>query len=189
MLSSDEPARTTIRAGRHAASPRTGARRLMRAVRRTGVLAVALIAAGCGFHMRGQPTLPAELARTYLSSTDRQSLFYRKLKSELRQNGVDVVESPVDATAVLTILRDETGQRVLSVSARNIPREFEVFYSVSYRLQDDTRTMIEAQEQTLTRDYTYDETLVLGKAREEDLIREAIADDLVRVVMFQLAAL
>ena len=152
-------------------------------------LLVALVVAGCGFHLRGQPVLPAEMSRTFISATDRQSLFYRKLKTELRQNGVQVVESPTDATAIFNILDDQTGQRVLSVSARNIPREFEVFYQITYSLQNNERTVIEPQEQAVARDYTYNETLVLGKAREEEQMRNAIADDLVRIVMFQLAAL
>jgi outer membrane lipopolysaccharide assembly protein LptE/RlpB len=33
-----------------------------------------------------------------------------------------------------------------------------------------------------SQDYTYDETLVLGKAREENELREAISKDLVRQV-------
>ena len=145
--------------------------------------------ASCGFALRERPTLPPEMSHTFISSDDRQSLFYRTLRDELLRSGVRVVDSPLDATATLTILKDETGQRVLSVSARNIPREYEVFYSVIYRVENDTGVMYEPDEQTRTQDYTYDETLVLGKAREEELIRQAIAGDLVRVVMFQLAAL
>lgn len=152
-------------------------------------LSATLVVASCGFQMRGQPDLPAEMSRTFIAAVDRQSLFYRKLKAELRQNGVEIVESPLDATAVLNILDDETGQRVLSVSARNIPREYEVFYQITYSLQNDERTVLGPQEQAVARDYTYNETLVLGKALEEEQMRNAIADDLVRVVMFQLAAL
>lgn len=143
----------------------------------------------CGFHLRSVPELPPELAKTYLAATDRQTLFARKLRRELQANGIAVVDSPVDATAVLTILDDETGQRVLSVSARNIPREYEVFYRVTFSLQHGERTLLEPREQAVARDYVYDETLVLGKAREEEQIRNAITDDLVRLVMFQLAAL
>ena len=154
-------------------------------------LAVGLAAglAGCGFQMRGQVSLPPEMARTYISTHDRQSVFFRRLVAELGKNNVQVVDSPLDAGATLTIVDDSTGQRVISVSARNIPREFEVFYRVTYSVQDDTRTLLEPQEQFVARDYTYDETLVLGKAQEEELIRAALADDLVRLVMFQLSAL
>jgi len=42
---------------------------------------------------------------------------------------------------------------------------------------------------TLTRDYTYDSTLVLGKAKEEQLMRDAIVDDLVRIVLKQISAI
>ena len=49
--------------------------------------------------------------------------------------------------------------------------------------------MLDPQFVTLTRDYTYDETLVLGKAREEALMRESIVDDLVRIVLKQISAL
>jgi outer membrane lipopolysaccharide assembly protein LptE/RlpB len=89
---------------------------------------------------------------------------------------------------MLTILGDDTGQRVLSVSAQNIPQEYEVYYRIMYRLQSADKILLETQNQVMTRDYTYDVTLVLGKAREEELIREAIVADLVRVVMVQLAA-
>lgn len=133
--------------------------------------------------------LPSELDRTYLATTDRQTPFVRRLSRELEEGGIAVVNSPVDATSVLTILDDETGQRVLSVSARNIPREYEVFYRVTFSLQQGERTLLEPQEQAVERSYVYDETLVLGKAREEEQIRDALTNDLVRLVMFQLAAL
>jgi outer membrane lipopolysaccharide assembly protein LptE/RlpB len=41
----------------------------------------------------------------------------------------------------------------------------------------------------LTRDYTYDTTLILGKSHEETLLREAIVKDLVRIVLKQLSSL
>jgi len=42
---------------------------------------------------------------------------------------------------------------------------------------------------TLTRDYTYDTTLVLGKAREEEMMREEIVQDLVRIVLKQISSM
>lgn len=152
-----------------------------------GLLLLAL--AGCGFHLRGAPAVPPEMARTYIDAEDRHSLFYRKLRRELRAAGVRVVESPADASAVFSILADATDQRVLSVSARNVPREYEVYYTISYALRSGEQVMMERQDQTVTRDYTWDERLVLGKSHEEDLLRESIAEDLVRIVMIQLSAI
>jgi len=147
-----------------------------------------LLLAGCGFQMRTATLLPAEMERTYIATDSRYSLFYRSLRARLKDNGVELVDNPVDATAIFNILGDDTGQRALSVSARNIPQEYEVYYRVSYSLQSAGKMVLEPQNQVMTRDYTYDVTLVLGKAKEEELLREAIVADLVRIVMVQLSS-
>lgn len=148
-----------------------------------------LLVAACGFHLRGAPDIPPAMARTYIDAEDRYSLFYRKLAERLEQAGVELVDSRTAATAELVIHADETGQRVLSVSARNVPTEYEVYYTIYYSIVGGRSVLMEPQQKTLTRDYTYDETRVLGKAREEQLLREAIAEDLVRVVLIQLSSL
>lgn len=153
------------------------------------LLAAAACIAGCGFHLQGRVTIPAAMQRTYVEPVDRFSPFYRQVARDLETAGATLVESPEQATAILSILADETGQRVLSVSARNVPTEYEVFYTIEYRLTAATETLLETQELTLTRDYTYDPNLVLGKAHEEQLLREAIVDDLVRIVVKQIATL
>jgi LPS-assembly lipoprotein len=143
---------------------------------------------GCGFHLRGDVTYPPAMARTYIEAADRYTPFYRKVRAALRDGGVQVTDSPAGAGAVLHILEDESGQRVLSVSARNTPREFDVYYVVRYSLDIAGRQALPAQQLALNRDYTYDETLVLGKDAESELIRQALADDLVGVVTRRLSS-
>ena len=126
---------------------------------------------------------------TYIASNEPYSQFVRSFESELSAAGIELTESPGDATAIFTISFDETSQRVLSVSARNVPTEYEVFYTLEYSLDAGTANLLPQQSLTLTRDYTYDSTLVLGKAREEELLREAIVEDLVRIVMKQISTL
>lgn len=145
--------------------------------------------AGCGFHLQGALQVPEAMQRTYIQTTDSHSPFYRELRARLQANDVQLVDSASAATATLTVLLDDTGQRVLSVSARNVPTEYEVYYTVRYTVDDGENSLMEPSTLTLTRDYTYDSTLVLGKAREEELLRDAIAKDLVRIVMKQLATL
>jgi len=143
----------------------------------------------CGFHLQGALTIPGDMERTYIETADRYSLFYRELRVQLQAAGVQLVDSPADASATFSIFIDDTSQRVLSVSARNVPTEYEVYYSVRYSLTGGERTLLEPQFFTLTRDYTYDETLVLGKAHEEDQMRDAIVADLVRIVLKQISSL
>jgi LPS-assembly lipoprotein len=148
-----------------------------------------LFLAGCGFQMRGAATIPTEMSHTFIETTDRHSLFYRQLRDSFRRAGVELVDSPLDASATFSIISDSTGQRVLSVSARNVPREFEVHYTVIYALKTEKESLLDPRTQTLTRDYTWDETQVLGKEKEEQLMREAIVEDLIRIILIQLSAL
>lgn len=134
-------------------------------------------------------TTPAEMQRTYIATEDRHSLFYRELRIALQDAGVNLVDSPANATATLSITIDETDQRVLSVSARNVPTEYEVYYLIRYSIESGSERLLDPQELTVTRDYTYDELLVLGKAHEEELLRNACVEDLVRIVLKQISAL
>lgn len=129
------------------------------------------------------------MERTYIDPLERNTQFHRELERQLLAAGVSVVDSPDDATAILSITADQTGQRVLSVSARNVPTEYEVFYTVEYAVTSGDEMLLPAQDITFVRDYTWDETLVLGKAREEDLMRDAIVSDLVRTVLKQISTL
>lgn len=144
---------------------------------------VVLMLGGCGFHLERLETLPNAMTLTYLESDKSYTDFYISMRNALRTNGSSLVSSPGEAGAVLKILDDSTGQRVLSVSARNTPREYEVFYAVTFSLQVGAQSLIPSESLIVTRSYTYDETRVLGKSAEERDLRRALADDLVRQVL------
>jgi LPS-assembly lipoprotein len=144
---------------------------------------------GCGFQLQGALTMPAEMQRTYLDPVDKHSLFHRELRLQLQAAGVQLVDTPDNSTAILSIRIDETDQRVLSVSGRNVPTEYEVYYTVEYSLASGEKVLLSPQDITLTRDYTYDTTKVLGKSREEAVLREAVVEDLVRIVLKQISSL
>jgi LPS-assembly lipoprotein len=150
---------------------------------------IALLLAGCGFQLQGELTTPSAMQRTYIEPVERNSLFHRELRLQMQAAGVNLVDSPAEATAIFSIRIDDTGQRVMSVSARNVPTEYQVYYSVEYSLISGENMLLEPQLINLTRDYTYDTTLILGKSHEETLLREAIVKDLVRIVLKQLSSL
>jgi LPS-assembly lipoprotein len=157
-----------------------------------GVLITAVSASllgGCGFQLAGSARLPSVMAATYLQTTEPNSEFFGSLREALRVHGLEIVTSPEQAGARLIISEDNTGQRVLSVSARNTPREYEIFYTVTFALQAGTENLIEPESLVVTRSYTYDETRVLGKNREERVLRQALADDLARRVVRRIEAL
>ena len=152
------------------------------------ILAAAVLA-GCGFQLQGSAGLPAAAAAPYLDAPDPYSDFYQALSAALVRSGALLETDRGAASAVLIVRRDETGQNVLSVSARNVPTEYEVFYTVSYELRRGEEVLIPLQTVTLTQDYVYDVTDVLAKSLEEEHLREALAKDIAQMIIRRLSSL
>ncbi len=157
-------------------------------VRAFALLAITGITA-CGFRLQSVGDMPESLDTTYIETSNRYSLFYQNLTAELERSGVELVESPVHATAVIRVSRDSFGQQVLTVSGRNVPTEYDVFYNIDFSVWINGEEALAEQSLGLRQAYTYDPTLVLGKNREEEAIREALAIRLVRQVTRQLSLL
>jgi LPS-assembly lipoprotein len=148
-----------------------------------------VLLAGCGWRLQGASKLSPVMATTYVDTDDRYTDFTRALRDSLRASGARLANNRDEATAVVRILKDESGQRVLTVSGRNTPEEYEVFYSIEYSVNGRTEELIAPEKIELTRDYSYDETAVLAKQREQSILREALARDLAAQVVRRLAAL
>ena len=92
--------------------------------------AVTLLAAACGFHLQGRTPLPAPLAVTYVMAEDQQSDFVQGLRKALSPPARRLADASEDASGTVRILTDQVTQKILSVSANNIPREYELTYTV-----------------------------------------------------------
>ena len=147
------------------------------------------LAAACGFHLQGVSHLPPAFASTYLSADDRYTDFYRAIAEGLRASGTRVVGAGEEAGATVEVLTDDSGQTVLSVSATNTPTEYEVYYTVKYRVRIGGREVLPPQTLKQTRDYSFVETEVLAKEQEQQIIRAALARDISALVLRRLAAL
>ncbi len=149
----------------------------------------AVLATGCGFHLQSDVDVPSMLSVTYIQTTDQYSQFYRAMNRWLNQSGARVTQNRSEATATLVIGQDITGQRVLSVSATNVPQEFEVYYLLQFSVRAGGREVLPPESITLRRNYPYDARDVLGKAQEEQVLRDSLVEDLVRLVSLRLASL
>ena len=144
---------------------------------------VACLAAACGFHLQGALELPPAMQHTYLQPVDADSPLARELRPALGESGALLAARPEDATAVLKLLKDEPGQRVLSVSPTGVPEEYELYHTVRFTLESNGSAMFEPYETTVTRDYNFDPTDVLGKRHEAEYLQEAMVNDLVQVIL------
>ena len=101
------------------------------------LLLVIINFSACGFQLRQSASLPQSMLNTYIETRDNRSIFSRKLKQQLLSNNAKVVDKRTNASAIIKILEDETGRRVLSVSARNIATEYEIFYRIVFSLVEN----------------------------------------------------
>jgi LPS-assembly lipoprotein len=154
----------------------------------TMLLTVAL-ATGCGFRLKGQTSLPASLGAIYLSLPDDLSPFAVEMRRAFQRADAVTSSSADEAGTVVRVRVDRTGRRVLAVSARNTPTEFEIFYLLEYSIDRAGTQEVPPQRLELTRNFSFDESLVLAKGHEEEILREALARELAELVMRRLESL
>ena len=129
---------------------------------------------GCGWRLAGDLEAVGGDGRDV--HRDRRSVhrFQSGAARESARFGRDLAGSPGDATAIVRILHDESGQRVLSVSAQKQARRIRSLLHVEYSVANEGGELIPPQKLELTRDYSYDETALLAKQREQGILREAL---------------
>ena len=157
----------------------------MRAVIAALVLSLAL--GGCGFRLAGSEHLPAVLAKPYLSVKDPYTDFSREFERELKSSGALLQLGRQDATATIEVTKDQIEQRTLAVSARNIPTDYELRYTVTFKVEGHDDEILAPQTITLSRDYSFEENELLAKEHEADMLREQMARDLVSMTMRRLS--
>jgi len=151
------------------------------------VIGTCLWLTGCGWHLQGVTHLPQQFATTRIESDDAYTDFCRELRRSLVASGAQVTERPDRVRAVVRVHRDTTGQRIVAVSARNTPEEFQVFYTVDYSVTIDGVEVAPTQHVELTTNYSYNTAAALAKQREQLTIQQALARELANVVLRRLA--
>src|SRR5580693_8866636 len=154
------------------APPRTptafGVLTALGAVAAFGALAVL---SACGFRLAGSDTLPGVLARPYLSLKDPYTDFSREFEHQLKNSGATLQVLRANSTATIDVTKDLVVQRTLSVSAQNIPTEYELTYTVTFAVQGTDKELLAPQTISLSRDYSFEENVLLAKEHEADNLR------------------
>ena len=138
---------------------------------------------GCGFRLAGSEHLPAVLAKPYLSVKDPYTDFSREFERELKSSGALLQLGRQDATATIEVTKDQIEQRTLAVSARNIPTDYELRYTVTFDVKGADADILPPQTITLSRDYSFEENELLAKEHEADILRASMARDLATMAM------
>ena len=152
-------------------------------------LGAVLALTACGFRLAGSDPLPGVLARPYLSLKDPYTDFSREFEHQLKNSGATLQVLRANSTATIDVTKDLVEQRTLSVSALNIPTEYELTYTVTFTVQGPDKELLAPQTISLSRDFSFDENLQLAKEHEADILRQQMARDLVSIAMRRLTSL
>jgi LPS-assembly lipoprotein len=151
------------------------------------LLVLACLVTGCGFHLRGESTLPFETLNLAIVN---DTLFEADLKRTITAGSkTQVVDKATDAQAVLQGNAPAREKVILSLSSAGRVSAYTLRYRFGFKVHDSKgRDFIPQTEIVLTREMTYSDAQVLAKATEEQILYSDMQHDMVQQVMRRLAA-
>lgn len=153
------------------------------------LLSLPLLLAACGFQLRGDADLPEEMAKTHMAVDDPYSTLARRVQTMLEQNGVKFV-GPSQATAILEIPENKVVTQVLTIADNARVREYRVSHTVQFRLVDSNGDeLMEMQTMRQTREISFDEQKILASSREQEYLKEDLAENLARQMVNRLESI
>ncbi len=158
-------------------------------MRATHVLSLvfALMAAACGFQLRGAYSLPFETL--YIAQPESSELHAVIKRSVEASTATRVVRSPQEAQATLSVLGDTPQKRILSLNSAGRVREFQLERTFVFRVTDPQgRDFLPQSTIRISRDMTFDDAAVLSKQAEEALLWKDIQNDLIQQLLRRLSA-
>lgn len=148
----------------------------------------AALLAGCGFQLRKAP----DFAFRSIVIASGSSLA-TELRRFLAADGkVEVIGDPArapTADVVLHLLQDQREKTVVGLTATGQVREFQLRTRVKFRLATPGgKELIPETELLQSRDISFNESAVLSKEAEENLLYRDMQTDIVQQLMRRLAA-
>jgi LPS-assembly lipoprotein len=145
--------------------------------------------AGCGFHLRGPVELAPPLKRLYLETQDPYGELARNIKQYLKLSGVTLTENPKDASVVLDIMSETTGQQLLSVGGTQQTRQYNLTLTIAYQLTaPNGKVIVPMQNITESQTLTVQASQILGGSNESNNLYHQMRRAIVYDLMNQLAS-
>lgn len=144
---------------------------------------------GCGFHLRGDRALGARVGTLYLETPGAAEVG-QELRRQLAINSIRIVDERAAAKLAVTVAREQFATRVVSIDPESgKAREYELGFRAELSVaHPDGRRVIADEPIDLLRDYTFDETAVLGKSSEETLVRRQLIEDAADTILRRVEA-
>ncbi len=154
-----------------------------------GLAGASLLLSACGFQLRQAPNFA--FSSIYVAAT-RNSPLANELKRSIASSGsVSVVDEAAinSAQVVLDVLSDQREKVVVGLNASGQVREFQLRTRLKFKLRTPQgKELIPETELLQQRDISFNESAVLAKEAEENLLYRDMQTDIVQQLMRRLAA-
>lgn len=156
-------------------------------MKKPGLLLMFLLLTACGYHMRGSIAIPESLKSVYVFNAS--SALQSELTDVVKASKGRLVSSPSEAGLVIKIVSEELKTRVLSIGSTGKSNESELDYFLQFQFYDNQENQVmEEQRIEIAREYFNDQTAVLAKLNEEQIIRKEIYKQAVRMLLLRAEA-
>lgn len=154
------------------------------------LISLLLLTTACGFHLRGSQQTEFDVTNIYFQSSSAPKLT-KAVKSQLSGTGSTLASSAEDASYIVTLKEEGFEKSVRSVSATTGKvEEYQITFNAKMdAMHTDGRSIVENDPISMSRDYTFDESAVLGKFSEEKTIEENLINNASSQVLRRLQAL
>ena len=148
----------------------------------------ALLLAGCGFHLRRSAQLAPALQRMHLDIAGDTAL-QRQLAMALRLSGATLEPSGGPGIATLRIPVNAFSTQALTLTGFARVSEYSVHYDVQFEVVGaGGRLLIPLQAIHMSRNFTFDQTQVIGSAGQQQQIQRSLVDDMTQAILMRLQA-
>jgi LPS-assembly lipoprotein len=150
------------------------------------VIAVTLLVAGCGFQLRGDPSVGL---KTMSISTVGGAGTATEIRRVLATGPTKVVTDPKEAEAQLRILEEKRDKAVHTITASGRVYDFQLRLTVRYEVltPGHEQPLIEPTEAVSTRLLTYSESAPTAKEAEEQLLYKDMQVDIAGRILRHIA--
>ena len=158
------------------------------AVRSLLIVLLTATLAACGFHLRGSAGSDLPYASMYIALPETAEVRVWLERYLRGSTNTTVSDDAKTATVTFQQLSDGRDKSILSIDAQGRVREYRLQMRYRFRLVDaQGREIVAPQEISMNRDMTYDDSQVLSKSMEENLLWRDMTNDLVNQIMRRLS--
>jgi LPS-assembly lipoprotein len=148
----------------------------------------AALLAGCGFKLRRLEDM--QISSLYLDAPGNSAVAARIRRSLARSKVTRLTDTAAEAEAVLKLSNEERSKIILSLSGAGRVTEFRLGLRLTYSLvAKDGRSLAAPEILELIRDMTFDDTQVLAKAAEEELLFRDMVDNAAQRILRRLQSI